>query len=164
MKNLKQYGLIASILILIIAFGVIIAFSSNSEDTSKQGNQEQQTDVNKNNPAAQLSKGEIKITDETFDNEVKNSKGVMLVDFYSPTCPACQKVGPIISEVAEETQGKYRVGKVDVTANPKAVATLSNFKSVPALIFYKDGKEVDRLIGVQNKQTILSKLDEVSKK
>jgi thioredoxin 1 len=162
MKNLKQYGLIAAGIILILATGIIIAFSQPTSDSSTE--KAPSSNDKTANPAAEIGEGETRITDENFENEIKSYKGIAIVDFYSPTCPYCQKVGPIISEIAKEVGGKYKIGKIDVTANPKTVATLNNFKSVPALIFYKDGQEVDRIIGFKEKSEILAKLEEVSKK
>jgi thioredoxin 1 len=81
---------------------------------------------------------------------------------YLPTCPHCQKMRPVVSAVAKETKGKYKIGKADMSTNPD-LGTKYSVESVPAFIFFKDGKEVGRLIGEQSKDALLAKLQEASK-
>lgn len=145
------------VIIAIAATGIGIKYTQRNAP-AEQPAQTTETEAGK------IGEGEVRITDDNFESEIKQYQGVALVDFYQPTCQYCIKMGPIISEVAKETQGKYKVGKLDVTANPKTVATLNNFRSVPALVIYKDGVEVDRLVGLQEKQAVLDKLEEVSKR
>ena len=168
MKNYKQYVAVGAAVAIILLFGIMLAFSNN-KSAKKSGsdsvnNQELiKTTENENNPASQIGEGEFKIDKDNFQKEVIEFKGIVMVDFFLPTCPHCQKVGPVISEIAKETQGKYKIGKINANTNPEK-ATEFSIQSVPALIFFKDGKEVDRLIGARGKAEILAKLDEVSKK
>lgn len=149
------------IIVIIVVLAIIsVGFAVKVSQNQNSGNVQEE----EKNPASEMGEGEVRLTDQNFEAEIKNYKGVALVDFYLPICPYCKKVGPIISEIAKETQGKYKVGKIDSKENSKAVATLNNFKSVPALIFYKNGQEVDRLIGLQTKEDILKKLEEAKEK
>jgi thioredoxin 1 len=162
-------GIVAVLAILGVGVAVKISKSSTGVDTGKTTTggycdvvNSQAFDLEKNNTASEIGEGEVKLTCENFKTEIEEYKGVAMVDMYSPTCPHCQKMGPIISEVAKETAGKYKIGKLNVMA----YSTLGgNFaiESVPALIFFKDGKEVKRLIGSQSKEKVLTTLEEASK-
>ena len=168
MKNYKQYIGIGAAITIILLVGIVLAFSNN-KSAEKSGsdsvkNQELiKTTGDEKNPASEIGEGEFKIDKDNFQKEITGYKGIAMVDFFLPTCPHCQKVGPVISEVAKETQGKYKIGKINANTN-SAKATEFSIQSVPALIFFKDGKEVDRLIGAREKAEILAKLEEVSKK
>jgi len=115
------------------------------------------------NPAAHIGANETRLTCETFKDNVDLYKGVVVVDMYLPGCSHCQAMGPILSEVADETVGKYKVAKIDVAKYPE-IGTEYSVESVPAFIFYKDGKEVSRLVGEKTKDEILTKLKEASEK
>lgn len=159
MKKTIIIGLVMVLAVLGVA--IAIKYSNSSTDTT----QEQETQVTEEetgNPASEIGEGEIRLTSGNFDKEVREYKGVALVDFYLPTCPHCKTVGPIISEIAKETQGKYKIGKI----NAQIASDLSGefeIERVPALLFFKDGKEVARLIGAQDKAEIMAKLEEASK-
>jgi thioredoxin 1 len=157
---MKKNIIIAIVVIIaVLGIGILIA-SQNAGKPSDSGLI--QADETNNNPAVAIGPGELKLTDDNFDSEIKQSKGVAMVDMFSPTCPHCQKIGPIVSEIAKETQGKYKIGKLNANTNSKT-ATEFEISNVPALIFFKDGKEADRLIGEQTKDVILAKLQEISK-
>jgi len=98
----------------------------------------------------------IEVTDETWDKEVLQVEFAM-VDFYSDSCPPCKKLEPIVKELAKENS-KLKVCKLDVTKNKK---TTSMYKiwGLPTLIFFKEGKEVDRIVGLKTKAYIQSKID-----
>lgn len=161
---MKKSIIIAIVIILaILGVGVAIKFSQSGSTTENNGSKPLiQTEPDKNNPAAHIGEGEYKVTDDNFEKEIKQYKGVAMVDFYLTTCPHCQKIGPVISEIAKENQGKYKIGKLDANLNSKS-STEFAIESVPALIFFKDGKEIKRLIGEQPKQKILDVLAEVAK-
>lgn len=161
---MKRSVVIAIVVILaILGVGIAIKFSQSGSSTEKTDSQPLiQTNTDENNPAAEIGEGEVKITDDNFEKEIKQYKGVAMVDFYLPTCPHCQKIGPVISEIAKENQGKYKIGKLDANVNPKSSGEFA-IQSVPALIFFKDGKEVKRLVGEQPKQTMLDALAQVAK-
>lgn len=159
---MKKSTIIAIVIVLaIIGVGVAVKFSqSGSTSTKEEGLLK--TDENAENPASKIGEGEIKLTDDNFQAEIKNYKGIALVDMYLPTCPHCQKMGPVVSEIAKENQGKYKVGKLDVNVNTK-IGGEFNIQNVPAFIFFKDGKEAARMIGEKSKEEILAKLVEISK-
>lgn len=94
------------------------------------------------------------ITDKNFEEEVLNSKIPVLVDFWAPWCGPCQMVGPIIEELAKEHEGKVKIGKLNVDENPQ-VAVKYSVMSIPTVIFFKEGKEIARQIGLESKETYL---------
>lgn len=112
------------------------------------------------NTAAEVGANEKRLTCDSFAENVDKTKGIVVVDMYLPTCPHCQKMGPIFTEISNELSGKYRFAKIDVAKYPE-IGTEFNIESVPAFIFFKDGKEVARLVGEQSKQTIVDKLNSI---
>ena len=97
------------------------------------------------------------VTDANFTAEVEHSPLPVLLDLWAAWCGPCRIIAPMIDELAKELSGRVRVGKVDVDKNP---ATSNRFRvqSIPLLVILKDGREVDRIIGVQSKQAILQRL------
>ena len=90
-------------------------------------------------------------TDENFQKEI--GKGVTLVDFYAIWCGPCRMLSPIIEDVAKHFEGKAKIGKVDIDSEQK-IAALFQVTSVPTLILFKDGKEINRLIGLRDMEAI----------
>lgn len=101
---------------------------------------------------------EILLTDQNFEQEVLKSNQPILVDFFAPWCGPCKMMAPIIEELAKEIKGKAKIGKLDVDKNQET-AQKYNVMSVPTLIFFKDGQEVERMMGVQSKETLIKKLE-----
>lgn len=97
-------------------------------------------------------------TDKTFDDQVTNGSGVAFVDFFAPWCGPCQMIAPVIDEVAKEFEGKAVVGKVDVDQTPD-VANKFGVMSIPTLIVFKDGKEVDKMVGAVSKDQIVAAIN-----
>jgi len=93
----------------------------------------------------------VYLDDDNFQNMV--SKGVTLVDFYADWCGPCRMIAPIVEELANEFNGKAKIGKLDIE---KAQSTTANFQvtSIPTLILFKDGKEIKRLVGLRDKETL----------
>lgn len=101
------------------------------------------------------------ITDDQFEQEVLQSGEPVMVDFWAPWCGPCRQLGPIVEELAEENADKpVKVVKINIDENPNAPQQYGVL-SIPTLIFFKDGKPVDQMVGVQNKATLQSKLDEL---
>ena len=101
---------------------------------------------------------EITFNDENFEKEVLQSVGVVLVDFWAPWCGPCRIVGPIVEEIAKDFEGKAKIGKLNVDENSDTAATYE-VMSIPTMIIFKNGKEVDKIVGAQTKEKIAEKLN-----
>ena len=99
----------------------------------------------------------IKVTDSNFIAEVVNSEVPVLVDFSATWCGPCQRLAPTVHEVAEESEGKYKVCEVDVDEAPGLVQKF-RIMSVPTLVVMAEGKEAVRLVGGQSKEQLLAAL------
>lgn len=100
---------------------------------------------------------EINITKENFDEEVRNYKGVVLLDFWAGWCGPCMMLSPVISELAGELAGKVKVGKVNVDEQPELAAAF-RVESIPLLVVVKDGVIQKQSVGVIPKNSILEML------
>ncbi|OIP79568.1 MAG: thioredoxin [Parcubacteria group bacterium CG08_land_8_20_14_0_20_48_21] len=102
---------------------------------------------------------EITLTDQNFASEVLQSKEPILVDFWAPWCGPCRILGPVIEEIAQETQNKgIKVGKLNVDENPN-IAGNYNVMSIPTTMVFKGGKPVEQFVGVQPKQVLVKALE-----
>jgi thioredoxin len=97
------------------------------------------------------------VTDSTFQREVLESNGTVLLDCWAPWCGPCRMVGPIMDQLAAESKGRYRVAKLNVDENPRTAAQFQ-IQSIPTMLIFKNGKLVDRLIGAQPKSAIEARL------
>ena len=102
---------------------------------------------------------EIKITKENFEKEVLNSEIPVLVDFYADWCGPCQRLSPILSEIAKEYDGKIKVGKVNVDAETELAIEFKAL-AIPTLIYFKDKKAERRLVGLSDKEEILAMFED----
>lgn len=96
------------------------------------------------------------LNDENFESTVK--KGVTLVDFYADWCGPCRMIAPLIEQLADEMEGKATIAKLNVEEAPKVTADFS-VTSIPTLIIYKDGREVDRIVGIRDKASLESSIN-----
>lgn len=104
---------------------------------------------------------EILIDSENqFDDIVKD--GVSLIDFYAEWCGPCKMLAPFIEEIAEEYDGKINVCKVDVD-KVETLAYRYSIRSIPTLLYFKEGNLKETSVGFQNKADIVSKIDELLK-
>ncbi len=101
---------------------------------------------------------EIELTDKNFDNEVMNSSTPVMVDFWAEWCGPCKVLGPIVEELAQDYEGKLKVGKINVD-NEGSLASRYNVMSIPTLKFFKNGKEVGQIVGAAPKATIESEIN-----
>lgn len=96
---------------------------------------------------------EIIITKENFENEVLNSDKPVLVDFWAQWCGPCRMLGPIIEEIANDYEGKVKVGKVNVDEQPN-LASKYGIASIPTVIVFKNGKPEKTLVGLRSKMKL----------
>ena len=112
----------------------------------------------KNAPVTQESE-HIKILDETnFKHQV--GQGVSIVDFWATWCMPCKVMAPILNDIAEEMTGKVKVCKVDVDKHQQLAANYS-VRNIPTLIMFKDGKEINRFVGVKQKDFLKKQINQV---
>jgi len=94
-----------------------------------------------------MAKNVMELNESNFAKEIE--KGVILIDFFAQWCGPCRMLAPVIEEVAEEMSDKASFGKVDIDKEVK-LATDYQVSSIPTLILFKDGKEVDRIVGLRD--------------
>jgi len=104
-----------------------------------------------------VGKSIVEFSDSNFKQEVLESKQPVLVDFWAEWCGPCKMLTPTIETLADEFHGKVKFGKLNVDENPQ-VATNSSVMNIPTLIFFKDGKEVSRVVGINPKNAIAKEL------
>jgi thioredoxin 1 len=88
----------------------------------------------------------VNVTDASFSSEIEQNKGLSLVDFWAVWCGPCQAIAPVVEQLAEQYAGKLKVAKLDTDANQNT-AVRFNVRSIPTIMFFKDGKHVDTVIG-----------------
>ena len=98
----------------------------------------------------------IAVTDADFATQVEKNGGVTVVDFWATWCGPCRMIAPILDQLAVEYNGKVRVAKLDVDSNQQT-AIRFNVRSIPTLLFFKDGKLVDQVIGAVPKAALAAK-------
>ncbi|MFP4229153.1 MAG: thioredoxin [Salinivenus sp.] len=101
------------------------------------------------------------LTDDNFEDEVLNADEPVLVDFWATWCGPCRQIAPIIEDLADEFEGRAKVGKVDVDNNPQ-VAQQYGVRSIPTLLFFKDGEVEDQLIGAMAKNALSERLESLT--
>ena len=100
----------------------------------------------------------LEITDANFTDEVEKGEGLTMIDFWAVWCGPCRLVAPIVEGLAEEYHDKgLRVGKLDVDSNPK-VTTRFRVMSIPSILFFKDGQQVDTVVGAVPKPVLEEKI------
>ncbi|SFP58523.1 thioredoxin [Hydrogenimonas thermophila] len=98
----------------------------------------------------------VELTSSNFDETVK--EGVTLVDFWAPWCGPCRMIAPVIEELAAEYEGKATIAKVN-TDEEQDLAVKFGIRSIPSILFFKDGQVVDQMVGAASKQAFAEKLD-----
>ena len=101
----------------------------------------------------------VAVTDATFGAEIEQHKGLAVVDFWATWCGPCRMIAPILDQLASEYNGKAKVAKVDVDSNQQT-AMRFNVRSIPSILFFKDGKHVDTVVGAVPKSHLERKFAE----
>ena len=131
---------------LIIASFIIVSFITYLYFTYKKI---------KNTPETETHSAIKELNDMNFQAQVKT--GITLVDFWASWCMPCKMMAPVLNETAEELGNTARIGKLDVDANRASSAKYS-VRSIPTLILFKNGKEINRFVGVKTKDFLLKEI------
>jgi len=100
----------------------------------------------------------LHLTETTFDTEIKSHPEVLMVDFWAEWCQPCRAIAPALEELAQESKGSVSLAKVNVDDNPQLAARYG-VRSIPTILFMKDGKVMDQVIGAVPKSQMKKKLD-----
>lgn len=101
----------------------------------------------------------ITLTDDNFEEEIESSEGLAMVDFWAEWCGPCRLVGPAVAELANAYAGQVKVGKLDVDSN-RVVAQRYGIRSIPSILYFKDGELVDVVVGAVPKSHLEQKIQE----
>ena len=105
----------------------------------------------------------IELNDANFDEIVLKSEKPVMVDFWAEWCGPCRMVGPIVSEIANEYKEKAVIGKLDVDSNP-GVSAKYGIRSIPTILFFKNGELANKQVGAVPKSNLVSKLEALFEK
>ena len=101
----------------------------------------------------------IVVTDADFATQVEGSTGLTVVDFWATWCGPCRMIAPILDQLAVEFEGKVKVTKLDVDNNQQTTVKF-NVRSIPTLLFFKDGKLIDQVVGAVPKTALAAKFEQ----
>jgi thioredoxin 1 len=105
-----------------------------------------------------MAEGVLEVTTATWDAEVLNSNGLVMVDFWAVWCGPCRIIAPTVEELAKEYTGKIKVMKLNTDENPD-IASKYKIMGIPTLMFFKGGQKVDQIVGAVPKPQLKSKID-----
>jgi len=105
-----------------------------------------------------MAEGIVNLTSATWDQEVTEYKGIVMVDFWAVWCGPCRMIAPTIEELAKDYAGKLKVGKLNTDENAD-IASKFKIMGIPTIIFFKDGVKVDQIVGAVPKPQLKSKID-----
>jgi thioredoxin 1 len=101
----------------------------------------------------------VQVTDQDFEERVIKAKGLTLVDFWAEWCAPCRMVAPILEELAVEYEGRVTVTKLNVDQNQRTAAQFG-IRSIPTILFFRDGSQVEQVIGALPKSALKAKLQQ----
>ncbi len=102
----------------------------------------------------------LELTGENFEKEVLKSDIPVLVDFWATWCMPCKMIAPIVQDISESYKGKCKVAKLNID-DAMGIATKFGVMNIPTIIFFKDGSEFTRVVGVVSKDTVSEKIEEM---
>ena len=174
MKNNKMSWatIILVVVGVVLLIGIVVWGNSQKKETAKEETQTQNTNqpTNPETPttpattdtsvAGKLGANEQSVTAANFDTVVVGADKTFFVDVYSPTCPHCIKVGPIITELSDQFAGKAYFGKMSAGESSNLdFINSKNISGVPTVLIYKNGKEVGRLEGSKTKEEYITEIN-----
>jgi len=103
--------------------------------------------------------GLVQLTDASFAGEIEKHDGLAMIDFWATWCGPCQTIAPVVEQLAQEYEGRLKVAKMDVDSNVQTPMRF-NVRSIPSILFFKDGDHVDTVVGAVPKAHLVSKIEE----
>ncbi|MBN2272879.1 MAG: thioredoxin [Bacteroidales bacterium] len=100
----------------------------------------------------------LMLTDKNFNHQTKNK--IVLVDFWAGWCAPCRMMAPVLNELAGELTGNFYVGKVDIEKY-QVLAQQYNIRSIPTMVLFKNGKEMNRFVGIKNKEFLMKQINNI---
>ncbi|MFA5846341.1 MAG: thioredoxin [Thermodesulfovibrionales bacterium] len=105
-----------------------------------------------------MAEGIVEVTTSTWDKEVLQDKGLVMIDFWAVWCGPCRMIAPTVEELAKEYAGKIKVAKLNTDENPD-IASKYKIMGIPTIMFFKGGQRVDQVVGAVPKNQLKSKID-----
>ena len=145
--------------VMIMVVGATVRLAQEQGESSGNGDTQKES-VYEETAAGELSEGMVGLTAANYDEIVTNSTGVVVVDFFAPSCSYCVKYTPIFAQVFEEYKEKAVFGKFDVTKDSSKIADLE-IGGTPETIIFKDGEVANRVSGYVEADRLRAEIDKV---
>lgn len=105
-----------------------------------------------------MAEGILEVSSANWDKEVLGAQGLVMVDFWAIWCAPCRMIAPTVEDLAREYSGKIKFAKLNTDENPD-IASKYKIMGIPTLIFFKDGRKLDQIVGAVSKQQLKTKID-----